>query len=89
MAISGRLFRDCLTHDPDAVPWLVGEPVTGTYASVSTLVDKSFEDTGDVDNAIDKLRFTDGAHAMLPARHDLVYDCCLEVLTSKDTVVVG
>ncbi|GAB3300576.1 Gfo/Idh/MocA family protein [Parasphingorhabdus pacifica] len=91
VATSGGLFRDCLIHDLDAVPWLVGEPVTEVYASGSVLVDGSFEEAGDVDNAIVMLRFAGGAHAVLSAsRHDPVgYDCRLEVFTSKDTVAVG
>ncbi|GAA0503889.1 dehydrogenase [Saccharopolyspora subtropica] len=91
VATSGGLFRDCLIHDLDAVPWLVGEPVTEVYASGSVLVDPAFADAGDVDNAVVTLRFAGGAHALLSAgRHDPVgYDCRLEVFASRDTLTVG
>lgn len=88
---SGGLFKDCLIHDLDAVPWLVGEPVTEVVASGSVLVDDAFADAGDVDNAVVTLRFPSGAHALLSgARHDPVgYDCRTEVFASGDTLAVG
>ncbi|KAA5837954.1 oxidoreductase [Saccharopolyspora hirsuta] len=91
VATSGGLFRDCLVHDLDAVPWLVGDEVTEVYAAGSVLVDQAFADAGDVDNAIVALRFAGGAHALLSAsRHDPVgYDCRLEVFASEDSLAVG
>ncbi|MGP3983656.1 Gfo/Idh/MocA family protein [Streptomyces sp. KR80] len=91
LATSGGLFRDCLIHDLDAVPWLVGEPVVEVYASGAVLVDQAFAEIGDVDNAVVTLRFAGGAHALLSAsRHDPVgYDCRMEVFGSKDTLAVG
>ncbi|OLF07899.1 Gfo/Idh/MocA family protein [Actinophytocola xanthii] len=88
---SGGIFRDLLIHDLDAVPWLVGEPVTEVYASGSVLVDPAFADADDVDNAVVLLRFAGGAHAVLAAgRHDpLGYDHRIEVLGEKDSVSVG
>jgi myo-inositol 2-dehydrogenase / D-chiro-inositol 1-dehydrogenase len=88
---SGGIFRDLLIHDLDAVPWLVGEPVTEVYASGSVLVDDAFAAAGDVDNAAVMLRFAGGAHAVLTAgRHDpLGYDHRIEVLAAKDSVAVG
>ena len=65
---SGGIFRDLLIHDLDAVPWLVGEPVTEVYASGSVLVDRAFADADDVDNAVVLLRFAGGAHAVLHGR---------------------
>lgn len=91
VATSGGLFRDCLIHDLDAVPWLVNEPVTEVYAAGSVLVDQAFAAASDVDNAVVALRFAGGAHALLSAgRHDPVgYDCRLEVFASGDTMAVG
>ncbi|HEX2133462.1 MAG TPA: Gfo/Idh/MocA family oxidoreductase [Actinophytocola sp.] len=88
---SGGIFRDLLIHDLDAVPWLVGEPVTEVYASGSVLVDDAFAAAGDVDNAVVLLRFAGGALATLAAgRHDpLGYDHRIEVLGAKDSVTVG
>lgn len=88
---SGGIFRDLLIHDLDAVPWLVGEPVTEVYASGSVLVDQAFADADDVDNAVAVLRFAGGAHALLAGgRHDpLGYDHRIEVLGGKDSVAVG
>jgi myo-inositol 2-dehydrogenase/D-chiro-inositol 1-dehydrogenase len=88
---SGGIFRDLLIHDLDAVPWLVGEPVTEVYASGSVLVDQAFAAVDDVDNAVVLLRFAGGAHAVLAAgRHDpLGYDHRIEVLAGLDSVAVG
>ena len=88
---SGGIFRDLLIHDLDAVPWLVGEPVTEVYASGSVLVDPAFARADDVDNAVVLLRFAGGAHAVLTGgRHDpLGYDHRIEVLGGKDSVAVG
>ncbi|WP_189062263.1 Gfo/Idh/MocA family protein, partial [Longimycelium tulufanense] len=91
LATSGGLFRDCLIHDLDCVPWLVQEPVVEVYASGSVLVDEAFARVGDVDNAVAMLRFAGGAHALLTAgRHDpLGYDCRIEVFGSQDTLTAG
>lgn len=91
IATSGGLFKDCLIHDLDAVPWLLGEPVVEVYASGSVLVDESIADIGDIDTAVVTLRFAAGAHAVLSAaRHDpLGYDCRTEVFGSKDSLAVG
>jgi myo-inositol 2-dehydrogenase / D-chiro-inositol 1-dehydrogenase len=88
---SGGIFRDLLIHDLDAVPWLVGEPVVEVYASGSVLVDQAFAAADDVDNAVVMLRFAGGAHAVLVGgRHNpLGYDHRIEVLGSKDSLVVG
>jgi len=88
---SGGLFKDCLIHDLDMVPWLISEPVVEVWASGSVLVDQAFADAGDVDNAVVTLRFASGAHAQLTAgRHQPVgYDCRLEVYASKQTLAVG
>jgi myo-inositol 2-dehydrogenase/D-chiro-inositol 1-dehydrogenase len=88
---SGGIFRDLLIHDLDAVPWLVGEPVTEVYASGSVLVDDAFARADDVDNAVVLLRFAGGAHGVLCAgRHDpLGYDHRIEVLGARDSVAVG
>lgn len=91
IAGSGGLFRDCLIHDLDAVPWLVGEPVVWVHATGSVLVDRMFAAAGDVDTAVVTLRFAGGAHAVLSAaRHDPAgYDCRTEVFASKETLAVG
>jgi myo-inositol 2-dehydrogenase / D-chiro-inositol 1-dehydrogenase len=88
---SGGIFRDLLIHDLDAVPWLVGEPVSEVFATGSVLVDPAFAAADDVDNAVVLLRFAGGAHAVLSGgRHDpLGYDHRIEVLGAKDSVAVG
>jgi myo-inositol 2-dehydrogenase/D-chiro-inositol 1-dehydrogenase len=88
---SGGIFRDLLIHDLDAVPWLVGAPVTEVYASGSVLVDEAFARADDVDNAVVLLKFEGGVHAVLTAgRHNPVgYDHRIEVLGARDSVVVG
>lgn len=91
IATSGGLFRDCLIHDLDAIPWLLEEPAIEVYATGSVLVDEAFAEIGDWDNATATLRFASGAHAQLSAaRHDpLGYDCRMEVFAGKDTLAVG
>ncbi|MCH7233097.1 Gfo/Idh/MocA family oxidoreductase [Glycomyces sp. L485] len=91
IATSGGLFRDCLIHDLDAIPWLLDEPVTEVYASGSVLVDEAFADIGDWDNVTATLRFPSGAQALLSAsRHDPVgYDCRTILYGSKDTLAAG
>lgn len=88
---SGGLFRDLLIHDLDAVPWLVGEPVTEVYAAGSVLVDEVFAAADDVDNAVALLTFAGGAHALLAGgRHDPAgYDHRIEVFGSRDCLAVG
>ena len=88
---SGGIFRDLFIHDLDAVPWLVGEPVVEVYATGSVLVNEAFAAADDVDNAMVLLRFAGGAQAVLAGgRHDpLGYDHRVEVLASRDSVVVG
>lgn len=91
IASSGGLFRDCLIHDLDVIPWLLDEPVVEVYASGSVLVDEAFAEVGDWDNVVATLRFAGGAHALLSAaRHDPAgYDCRMELFGSKDTLAVG
>lgn len=91
IAGSGGLFRDCLIHDLDVIPWLLGEPVVEVYASGSVLVDEAFAGIGDWDNVVATLRFASGAHALLSAsRHDPAgYDCRMELFGSRDTLAVG
>ncbi|MPZ00071.1 MAG: oxidoreductase [Actinophytocola sp.] len=91
IASSGGLFRDCLIHDLDVIPWLLDEPVTEVYASGSVLVDEAFAEVGDWDNVVATLRFASGAQALLSAsRHDPAgYDCRMELYGSKDTLAVG
>lgn len=91
IASSGGLFRDCLIHDLDVIPWLLDEPVIEVYASGSVLVDEAFADVGDWDNVVATLRFASGTHALLSAsRHDPAgYDCRMELYGSKDTLAVG
>ncbi|MPY77426.1 MAG: oxidoreductase [Actinophytocola sp.] len=91
IASSGGLFRDCLIHDLDVIPWLLGEPVIEVYAAGSVLVDEAFAEVGDWDNVVATLRFASGAHALLSAsRHDPAgYDCRTELYGSKDTLAVG
>lgn len=91
IASSGGLVKDCLIHDLDAVPWLVGDEVEEVYASGSVLVNSSFAEVGDWDNVVATLRFAGGAHALLSAgRHDPVgYDCRTEVFTSVDSLGIG
>jgi len=88
---SGGMFRDLFIHDLDAIPWLVDEPVVEVYATGSVLVDDAFAASGDVDTAVVLLRFASGTLATLTGgrRDGLGYDHRIEVIGSRDALVVG
>jgi len=88
---SGGMFRDLFIHDLDAIPWLVDEPVVEVYATGSVLVDQAFAASGDVDTAVVLLRFASGTLATLTGgrRDGLGYDHRIEVIGSRDALVVG
>jgi myo-inositol 2-dehydrogenase/D-chiro-inositol 1-dehydrogenase len=88
---SDGIYRDLMIHDLDAVPWLLGEPVTEVVSWGSVLVDPVYAEIGDVDFATVTLRFASGALALMVAgrRNPAGYDHRIEVLGSKDSVVQG
>jgi len=48
---SGGLFKDMSIHDFDMARWMLGEDITGVFATASNLVDPAIGAAGDVDTA--------------------------------------
>lgn len=91
VAISGGLFRDSSIHDFDALRWVTGLEVAEVYADGSVREFPIFAAHDDVDTGVVILRLTDGTLAVLSqTRHDpLGYDVRMEIVGSRDSVVVG
>jgi myo-inositol 2-dehydrogenase/D-chiro-inositol 1-dehydrogenase len=91
VAHSGGLFRDCGVHDFDIVRWVSGREIVDVYALGANRGEKFFADAGDVDTAAATLTLDDGTFALVSlTRYNAAgYDVRLEVLGSKDGLVVG
>ncbi len=89
--LSGGLFRDSSIHDFDALRWVTGQEVEELYADGSVRGFEVFARHGDVDTGAVMLRMADGTLAVLgQTRHDpRGYDIRMEVVGSRDSVVVG
>ena len=86
---SGGSFLDMSVHDFDLARFLVGE-VEEVSAWGSNLIDKRFEDGGDVDTAVTMLRFRNGALGVveMSRRSAWGYDIRTEVAGALGKVVV-
>jgi myo-inositol 2-dehydrogenase/D-chiro-inositol 1-dehydrogenase len=86
---SGGSFLDMSVHDFDLARFLVGE-VEEVSAWGSNVVDKRFEEGGDVDTAVTMLRFRNGALGVVEmSRHSAWgYDIRTEVAGALGKVVV-
>jgi myo-inositol 2-dehydrogenase/D-chiro-inositol 1-dehydrogenase len=86
---SGGSFLDMSVHDFDLARFLVGE-VEEVSAWGANIVDKRFEDGGDVDTAVTMLRFRNGALGVVEmSRHSAWgYDIRTEVAGADGKVVV-
>lgn len=91
LAGSGGIFRDLHIHDFDIVPWVLGDQIEEVYVRGAVRVDPMFARAGDVDTVAGTFVLASGAlGALTGGRHDpLGYDIRLEVLGSKDSLVVG
>ncbi len=89
--VSGGLFRDSSIHDFDALRWVTGHEVDEVYAAGSVRGFPVFAAHDDVDTGAAILRLDDGTLAVLgQTRHDpRGYDIRMEVVGSRDAVVVG
>jgi len=89
--VSGGLFRDSSIHDFDALRWLTGSEVVEVYATGAVRNFPVFAQFDDVDTGAVILTLADGtigSHAQ--TRHNPNgYDVRMEVIGSKDVVVVG
>jgi myo-inositol 2-dehydrogenase/D-chiro-inositol 1-dehydrogenase len=86
---SGGSFLDMSVHDFDLARFLVGE-VEEVSAWGSNLIDKRFDEGGDVDTAVTMLRFRNGALGVveMSRRSAWGYDIRTEVAGSEGKVVV-
>lgn len=91
IASSGGLFRDCSVHDFDVLRWLTGKEIVEVYAKGSNNGDPAIGEAGDVDTALAVLTFEDGTMATASATryNGAGHDVRLEILGSKDSIVVG
>jgi myo-inositol 2-dehydrogenase/D-chiro-inositol 1-dehydrogenase len=88
---SGGYFRDSSIHDFDAIRWMTGSEVDEIYALGEVRAFDFFARHGDVDNAVATLRMVDGTLGVVAGgRHNpRGYDIRMEVLGSRDNVVMG
>jgi myo-inositol 2-dehydrogenase / D-chiro-inositol 1-dehydrogenase len=86
---SGGSFLDMSVHDFDLARFLVGE-VEEVSAWGSNVIDKRFEEGGDVDTAVTMLRFRNGALGVveMSRRSEWGYDIRTEVAGALGKVVV-
>ena len=86
---SGGSFLDMSVHDFDLARFLVGE-VEEVSAWGSNVIDKRFEEAGDVDTAVTMLRFRNGALGVveMSRRSAWGYDIRTEVAGALGKVVV-
>ena len=86
---SGGSFLDMSVHDFDLARFLVGE-VEEVSAWGSNLIDKRFDEGGDVDTAVTMLRFRNGALGVveMSRRSNWGYDIRTEVAGADGKVVV-
>ena len=86
---SGGSFLDMSGHDFDLARFLVGE-VEEVSAWGSNVIDKRFEEGGDVDTAVTMLRFRNGALGVveMSRRSEWGYDIRTEVAGALGKVVV-
>ena len=90
LAACGGMWRDLLIHDFDVLPWVTGRRITEVYAD-GTAGSEPFGRLGDVDRAVAVVRLDDGVLGLVSgSRWDpLGYDVRLELLGSRDSIVVG
>jgi myo-inositol 2-dehydrogenase/D-chiro-inositol 1-dehydrogenase len=85
------LFRETLTHDFDVVRWLAGSEAIEVFAMADTLFAPGRREEGQVDTAVVRIRFADGALATVDGSFRAVYgyDVRAEVFGSGGMVTVG
>ncbi len=85
---SGGMFLDMTIHDFDMVRYLTSSEVEEVYAAGAVLVDKAFEEAGDVDTAITTIRLKNGTLAVIDNSRQAVYgyDQRIEVFGSRGSI---
>jgi myo-inositol 2-dehydrogenase/D-chiro-inositol 1-dehydrogenase len=86
---SGGLFADMAIHDFDLARFLVGSDVEEVYVQGAVMVDRVFEECGDIDTAITTLRFKNGVlGVVVNSRQAHYYDQRVEAFGSAGTIAI-
>ncbi|HMR49526.1 MAG TPA: Gfo/Idh/MocA family oxidoreductase [Arachnia sp.] len=88
---SGGLFRDCSSHDFDAIRWLTGREAVSVYAVGSNRGEPYFGEHGDVDSGSCLVTYDDGMIAVVSASRNngAGHDVRLELHGSEGGRFVG
>lgn len=88
--VSGSFFVDITIHDFDAARWMVGE-ISEVSAIGAALSDPAYADSGQIDNAVVTLRFTNGGLGVIDNSRvaGYGYECSTEILGSSATARIG
>jgi myo-inositol 2-dehydrogenase/D-chiro-inositol 1-dehydrogenase len=90
VANSGGLFVDMTIHDFDMARYIMGENIAAISVHGGALIDKRFNDYGDIDTAIISLTFESGAVGVIENSRRAVYgyDQRLEIFGSNGAATV-
>lgn len=88
---SGGLFKDCSSHDFDAIRWVTGREAVSVYAVGSNMGEPYFGAAGDVDSGSALVTYDDGMVAVVSASRNngAGHDVRLELHGSEGGRFVG
>ncbi len=88
---SGGLFRDCSSHDFDAIAWLTGREAVSIYTVGSNMGEPFFGDLGDVDSGSSLVTYDNGMVALVSASRNsgAGHDVRLEIFGIGGGMFVG
>ena len=88
---SGGLFKDCSSHDFDAIRWLTGREAVSVYTVGSNMGQPYFGENGDVDSGSSIVTYDDGMVAVVSASRNngAGHDVRLELHGSEGGRFVG
>ena len=89
--LSGGLLLDLMSHDFDAVRWLMGSEVVEVYAYGEAYIYSEVKAKGDLDCATVFLKFSNGATGVVHGSRKSVYgyDIRTEILGTDGTLFIG
>ena len=89
--LSGGIFLDLMSHDFDAVRWLMGSEVTEVYAYGEAYIYDEVRAKGDIDVATVFLKFANGGVGIVHGTRKSVYgyDIRTEVYGTDGTLFIG
>lgn len=91
VATSGGLFRDCNSHDFDAIAWITGLTPVSVYTVGSTMGEPYFAEHGDVDSGSSLVTYDNGMVALVSASRNngAGHDVRLEIFGTEGGMFVG